>query len=119
MSLLVNNFIRTPDGKMQVLDAVEHGQDLAGFESYRRTCYGGPVAHALGLSLLPALADGDIYAEGGDVERLRTEATLALSNIDLFLKDLEIDGEHLRVRFENIIAACDRARDMNGGVVIW
>lgn len=94
-------------------------QDLAGFESYRRQLYGSRAARALGLTLLPTLEGGDIYAEGEDVNRLRAEAELALANVELFVAEAGASAESLRPRFANIIAAAHRAAAVGGGVVIW
>jgi hypothetical protein len=59
MSLLVNVFTRDEAGKMVILDADDHSQELAGFEVFRTTFYGGSMALSLGLRLLPSLAAGD------------------------------------------------------------
>ena len=62
MSLLVNVYTRRrwQDG----LEPNDHSEELAGFEVFRKTCYGGQTARSLGLRLLPVLADVDLYVEG-------------------------------------------------------
>lgn len=119
MSLLVNIYTRAPDGKMIIVDPAEHAVELAGFESYRQKLYGSNAALALGLRLLPQLDRGDLYAEGADVDRLRTEAQTALANIEQFEAEANATAESLRPRFENIAAAARRAAELGGGVVIW
>lgn len=119
MSLLVNAYTRGPDGQMEIIEPEDHSLELAGFESYRQRLYGSQAARSLGLQLLPTLDGSDVYAEGDDVERLRDEAELALSNIELFVPEADDTAESLRRRFENIIAATRRAASVGGGVVIW
>lgn len=119
MSLLVNIYIRGPDGGMEIIDPDMHSQELAGFESYRQRLYGSRAALALGLRLLPTLDGGNIYAEGPYVEQLRAEAELALAHVETFIAEAQAPAESLRPRFENIIAAARRAAEVGGGVVIW
>ena len=119
MSLLVNVYTRTSDGKMAIVDPAEHADELAGFESYRQKVYGSDAARALGLRLLPQLDGDNLYAEGADVDRLRAEAEIALANIEQFEAEADAPAASLRPRFENIIAAARRAVELGGGVVIW
>ncbi len=119
MTLLVNTFVRTSTGEMDIIEPDCHSEELAGFESYRQTLYGSRAALSLGLQLLPKLATEDVYAEGADLGRLRTEAELSLANIELFEEESGGTAESLRSRFENIIGAVRRASCVGGGVVIW
>jgi hypothetical protein len=119
MSLLVNVFTRDDLGKMVFLDADDHSQELAGFEVFRKTFYGGEAARSLGMRLLPSLAEGDLYAEGDDLPRLQDEANRILQNIDLFTDEAAAEREVLRFRVQNIVNAIVRAKKANGGVVIW
>lgn len=119
MSLLVNVYTRTPDGKKVVIDPAETGCELAGFESYRQKLYGSQAAQALGLCLLPQLDGGDLYVEGAELEQLRQEAEEALADIERFESETQTTAERLRPRFENIIAATRRAAELGGGIVIW
>lgn len=119
MSLLVNVYTRTPDGEMVFVHPAEHSEELAGFESYRRKLYGSEAARVLGLRLLPKLDGEDLYVEGADLDRLRAEAEMALANVERFEAETGVTVERLRPRFENIIAATQRAAELDGGVVIW
>ena len=119
MTLLVNTFIRTSAGDMDIVEPDSHADELAGFESYRHTLYGSRAALALGFQLLPKLKTEDIYAEGVDLERLQTETELALANIELFEDESGGSAETLRFRFENILKAVRQARRIGGGVVLW
>jgi len=119
MSLSVSVYVRGASGEMNFVEPESDSAELAGFESYRTTLYGSQAAKSLGLTLLPSLATHDVFAEGTELERLRRESELALANIDKFVAESGAPGERLRCRFENIIAAVDKARRLGGGVVIW
>ena len=119
MSLLVNAFRRGDKGEMIFLDPSDHSQELAGFESFRTTFYGSQTARNFGLRLLPSLAEADLYVEGRELASLREEAELVLQNINLFTDEAAADWEVLDLRIKNILGAIDRARQANGGVVIW
>jgi hypothetical protein len=119
MSLSVDVFTRDELGKMVVLYADDHSQELAGFEVFRQTFYGGQAARYMGLRLLPSLAEGDLYAERDDLPNLQNEATLVLQNIDLFTEEAAAKSEVLRFRIQNILDAIQRAQKVGGGVVIW
>ncbi len=119
MSLLVNAYKRDEAGKVVFLDVEDHSQELAGFETFRKTFYGGQPARSLGLRLLPSLGEGDLYCEGEDLPKLRQEADIILQNIELFTEEAAADSEVLQFRILNILAAIQRAQHANGGVVIW
>jgi hypothetical protein len=119
MSLSVNVFTRDETGKIIIHDAHDQSQELAGFEVFRKTFYGGPMALSLGLSLLPVLAERDLYVEGDDLGRLQEEAKLVLRNVVSFARAAAADSEVLRLRAQNILDATERAKKAGGGVVIW
>jgi hypothetical protein len=72
----------------------------------------------LGLTLLPTLRDGDIYAENTDLETLELEANLNLQNLDLVFQHTAFDNEQVAFRVKNILGAVERAKHINGGVYI-
>lgn len=119
MTLSVSAYVRGPNGEMEFIEPSHPSEELAGFESYRQTLYASHAARSLGLSILPTLDGGNVYADGEDVGRLLAEAELALANIDRFEAELGVNAESLRPRFENIAADARRASDAGGGVVIW
>ena len=119
MSLLVNAYTRDNGGEMVILEPNDHSEELAGFEVFRKTFYGGQTARSLGLRLLPVLAETDLYAEGQDLDVLQAEAELVLQNVDRFVDEAEAAAETLRFRVQNILNATMRARAENGGVVVW
>lgn len=119
MSLIVNAYKRSDNGEMIFLDPSDRSQELAGFEVYRTTFYGGQTARSLGLQLLVTLAETDLYVEGSELAALKDEAELVLHNIVLFTDEAAADSECLAFRMRNIIDAIERAQQANGGVVIW
>jgi hypothetical protein len=119
MSLLVNAYLRDKTGKMVFLDPDDGSEELAGFEVYRKTFYGGAAAQSLGLRLLVSLRETDLYAEGEDLRRLQNEAHLVAQNIQLFVTEAGANAESLMSRMRNILSAIGRAQKVNGGVVIW
>ncbi len=120
MSLLVNTYTRNAADEIDILEPEDDSQELAGFESYRKTFYGCQAALSLGLQLLPSLANGDLYCEGNDLERLRYEANVVLQNIKLFTEDAVPHSESsLQFRIHNILTAINRAQAVHGGVVMW
>jgi hypothetical protein len=119
MSLLVNVYIRDEEGQMVFLDPKDHSEELAGFESYRKTFYGGQAARSLGLRLLPLLAEQDLHVAGDDLTKLENELKLVLENITTFTEQAVASSDDLRFRVQNILRAVQRAREARGSVVIW
>jgi hypothetical protein len=119
MSLLVNAYTRGDGGEMVILESNDPSEELAGFEVFRKTFYGGQTARSLGLRLLPVLADADLYVEGRDLDVLQAEAELVLQNVDRFADEAAASPEMLRFRMQNILNAVARAQAANGGVVVW
>ena len=81
--------------------------------------YGSPVARSLGLTLLPSLAEKDIYAEGEELDVLGREIETLIQNIALMVPDREDQRESVLSDFQNIANAVVEAKSLNGGVVIW
>ncbi|HVJ69460.1 MAG TPA: hypothetical protein VM510_15900 [Caulifigura sp.] len=120
MSLLVNTYTRGQSGDMVCLDPPNSWEELAGPESYRQKFYGSVAAKSLGLEMLPSLSSGDLYVESiAGLEMLQREAQQMLDNLGLFTSEAGADYESLRPRILNILAAVQRAIDVNGCVVIW
>jgi hypothetical protein len=121
MSLCVDVYLApAASGDMQLLEPVRPGGDLAGHEVCRHDLWGSPVVIGLGAVVLPALRDGDIYAEGpqmlADLDR---DCRLILDHIDAVAAGTPFDEEYIRYRTGNIRAAIERARQLGGHVVVW
>lgn len=115
MTLVVHAYRRGPTGEMILLDeppAPPHN-DLGGFEAWRTHVWGSPVAQDLGLTLLPTLAETDVFAEGPDLDRLDRELDLVLAHLSAFAAD----PDSLRFRLENIREAIRLARRVDAGGV--
>src|SRR5262249_53109324 len=129
MSLLVNAYTRGDGGEMVILEPNDHSEELAGFEVFRKTFYGGQTARSLVLRLLPVLADADLYVEAPELNDLQAEAEVMLQNIDRFVDEAGAEAEMLRFRVQNIVNAIVRARHkrlkpawdiaLEDGVLTW
>jgi hypothetical protein len=119
MSLLVNAYQRDNYGKIQILDPIDPSDELAGFESFRTTLYGGQVARSVGLRLLPMLGHQDLYVELGDLPRLRAEIELVMENLEQCSKETGVEVKVIQDRLQNVLKAVRRAEELQGGVVIW
>lgn len=104
--------------------------ELAGFESWRWTVWGSAPVRRLGLTILPSLADGDVYASGVRLDELEAEVRQLERVLRAVVDELEASGVHIvanadpyetvRERLANIAAAIRLARALPGGeVVIW
>jgi hypothetical protein len=116
MSLLVQAYCREP-GTGQIrwlaLEPDSERNDLAGFEAWRDQIYAGPEARALGLKVLPRLANDDIYAEGTELLTLERETRALLGRYS------SEEFESVAFRLLNILEAIRVAqREPNGGVYI-
>lgn len=100
-----------PDGTRESLVPSEPHNDLAGFESGRRSFYGSDQVRALGLVFLPTLAHQDIYASDEDLAVLEYEARLLLESLHLLG-----DAEYWRFRLSNILEAVRLAKAVSNGL---
>ena len=88
MSLMVQAYRRDPlTNEQVVLVPTPPRNDLAGFETWRRTVYGCVTMRQLGLQLLPSLAERNIMAEGEDLAQLRREVEIVLANLPAIAVD--------------------------------
>jgi hypothetical protein len=116
MALMVFPYTRGPDGEPTRLEVPPEHNDLAGFEECRRTLWGSDIARALGLTLLPSLAEGDIYAEDEDLSRLDAELSTLRNAVALVAESTLFREDFIRQRIDNIAAAIAVAREHSGGV---
>ena len=82
MSLSVCLFRLGPDGAAELVEG-EHSFLPFGPERWRHSVWGSAPVRALGLSLLPSLATGDIYAHGPDLDQLEVEQERAVGRNEL------------------------------------
>lgn len=119
MTLSVHAYTRKEDGGMEFIEPAESFQDMAGFESFRTEFYGSKAARVLGLTLLPALANADLYLSPEELPTLEAETQLILQNVDQFTEEAGKDSERLSFYLHNILNAISLAKQANGHVVIW
>jgi hypothetical protein len=126
MSLLVSVYREVAPGKLEDVGPQPRpaGGDpsLFGFEVCRTTLWGAPFTRALGLTLLPGLAEGNIYATGEDLLRLQQEAELLHQRIHDLSQATGYQEEFIEFRLQNLLGAIAQAMAMEGGagwVYVW
>lgn len=90
MSLSVSPYKRDPlTGEMEGLTE----QSLSvGFERWRWHLWGSEVVRSFSCVLLSSLEQGDIYAEGADLDKLEAEASLLLQHVELIVARTGIEA---------------------------
>ena len=120
MSLIVNVYQRGEDGAIILLDSPNHSEELAGVEVCRQQLWGAASTRSLGLTLLPSLAESDLYAEGDDLTQLGQEAQTILENVAFLARETGYGDEYIAFRTRNILSAVERAKQVaQGGVVVF
>ena len=114
MTLSVTLYVRNSENELNWLPLPADFNDLAGVESSRLTFWGASKVKQLGLTLLPELAHGDIYAEGIHLQQLERELEILSAHLSELCKpDLQ---NYWRFRLANIIVAISIAKEHSGGV---
>ncbi|MFI7010560.1 hypothetical protein [Streptomyces sp. NPDC050145] len=125
MSLLVEVFVRDPDGTLRILDVPDDVYQSGGFESWRKTVWGSDLVRSLGARLLPQLSADDLYAEADQVPRLLDEVALVREHLDTVARgtrhprEVEEHRDQIAHRLRIIEASCHKALEIGGGVLIW
>lgn len=125
MSLLVEVFVREPDGGIRILDVPDDVYRSGGFESWRTTVWGSEFVRSLGASFLPVLAGDDLYVEAEEVPEFRREVALLRSRLDELARGTERPRtveEHrhqIETRLRIIEESIREALEIGGGVLIW
>src|SRR5262245_34772408 len=97
MSLVVLAYSRDANtgATIDIESAPPHNQ-LAGFESWRERVWGAEVVKGLGLTLIPSLALGDIYAERADLDLLASEIETLTEHVARIAESTEVRKDSLR-----------------------
>lgn len=125
MSLLVEVFVREPDGGIRILDVPDDVYRSGGFESWRTTVWGSEFVRSLGARFLPVLAGDDLYVEAEEVPEFRREVALLRSRLDELARGTERPRtveEHrhqIETRLRIIEESIREALEIGGGVLIW
>lgn len=125
MTLSISAYYRDKEKTVQLLDQLGAPETLAGFESYRDDFYGSEVLQSYGCKILPKLAEGDIYAEGPELDILEREVRMLLDKLPALTAALGASDkeaqDHYGFRLNNILKAVEKARKHpsgQGGVYI-
>lgn len=116
MTLQVKPYRRDREGDIQWLTVPSEHSDLAGLESSRRSFWGSAAVKQLGLTLVPTLAHGDIYAEDGDLRQLEQEVGVLVGYVSQ-LSDVT-ERRYWLFRLSNVQAAIRVAAQHGGGVYL-
>ncbi|MEU0408766.1 hypothetical protein ABZ307_13270 [Streptomyces griseorubiginosus] len=125
MSLLVEVFVRDPDGERRILDVPADVYQSGGFESWRTTVWGSEFVRSLGARFLPVLAREDLYVEAEDVPEFRREVELLRSRLDEVAegtqrpRTLDEHRDDIDTRLRIIEDSIRKAEEIGGGVLIW
>ncbi|MFJ8784915.1 MULTISPECIES: hypothetical protein [unclassified Streptomyces] len=125
MSLLVDVFVREPDGKRRILDVPDGVYQSGGFESWRTTVWGSEFVRSLGARFLPVLAYQDLYVEAEDVPEFRREVALLHARLDEVAhstqrpRTVEEHRHQIETRLQIIEENIRKALEIGGGVLIW
>ena len=94
---------------------------MAGGESWRSEVYGSTAAKSLGLKILPTLNEPDTaFWQGQEMlDCLESEAVTLLENLVFVAEQSAYEAESIRYNVQNILDAVLKAKEINGGVVIW
>ncbi|MFF0095726.1 hypothetical protein ACFYSF_38215 [Streptomyces canus] len=125
MSLLVEVFVREPDGTRRILDVPDGVYQSGGFESWRTTVWGSEFVRSLGARFLPVLADQDLYVEAEEVPEFQREVALLRSRLDEVAhgtqrpRTVEEHRDDIEIRLRIIEESSRKALEIGGGVLIW
>lgn len=124
MSLLVEVFVREPDGGIRILDVPDDVYQSGGFESWRTTVWGSEFVRSLGARFLPVLAEQDLYVEAGDVPEFQREVALLRSRLDEVThgtarpRTVEEHRHQIETRLRIMEESARKALEIGGGVLI-
>ncbi|MFE7765674.1 hypothetical protein [Streptomyces sp. NPDC057438] len=125
MSLLVEVFVREPDGRRRILDVPDDVYRSGGFESWRTTVWGSEFVRSLGARFLPVPAKEDLCVEAADVPEFRREVALLRSRLDDVAhgtrrpRTVEEHRHQIESRLRIIEESIRKALEIGGGVLIW
>jgi hypothetical protein len=124
VSLLVEVFVREPDGGIRILDVPDDGYQSGGFESWRTTMWGSRFVRSLGARFLPVPAGQDLYVEAEDVPEFRREVALLRSRLVEVThgtrrpRTVEEHRHQIETRLRIIEESIRKALETGGGVLI-
>lgn len=99
--------------------------DGVGPESFRYKMWGSAAARDIGATLLPELAHiteenrGNLDIPPGRLDAFDQECALLTANIEELAAATGYDTDRLLHYLSNMRSAVERARAVNGGVIVW
>ncbi|CAL9571652.1 hypothetical protein [Streptomyces sp. enrichment culture] len=124
MSLLVEVFVREPNGNMRILDVPDDVYQSGGFESWRSTVWGSDLVRSLGARFLPLLREQNMEVEGGQVPEFLREVALLRDHLDAIAegtehpRSVEEHRDQIELRLRIIEDSARKALEIGGGVLI-
>lgn len=124
MSLLVEVFVREPDGRRRILDVPDDVYRSGCFESWRTTVWGSQFVRSLGARFLPVPAQEDLRVEAEDVAEFRREVALLRSRLDEVAhgtrrpRTVEEHRDQIECRLRIIEESIRKALEIGGGVLV-
>ncbi|GAQ65218.1 MULTISPECIES: hypothetical protein [Streptomyces] len=124
MSLLVEVFVREPDGRRRILDVPDDVHRSGGFESWRTTVRGSEFVRSLGARFLPVPAREGPSVEAEDVPEFPREVALLRSRPDEVAhgtrrpRTVEEHRDQIECRPGIIEESIRKALELGGGVLV-
>ncbi len=121
MTLSVAAYRQTQDGRVGEripVDAASGCNDLIGVEVCRTLLWGSGIMRSIGCTMLPSLAEGDIWATGDELKSLEHEAHTIIQNLGRVCREAGFDEGSIRFRLGNLLAAVRAAAEHGGAVWI-
>ncbi|MGX4689590.1 hypothetical protein [Streptomyces sp. JNUCC 63] len=124
MGLLVEVFVRGPDGDTRILDVPEDFHQSAGFESWRTTVWGSELVRSPGARFLPVPAGRNPEVEAARVPDFLREVALLRARPDLIAfgtrrpRTAEEHRDRIQDRLRINEEAALRALVIGGGVLV-
>lgn len=85
---------------------------LFGFEVCRCDLWGAPIMLSLGLTILPRLADTDLFCENESLIDLSDETRIILNNVEIISQNTHYDFKFIEFRVLNLIHAIGKAKSL-------
>lgn len=96
-----------------------------GAEQFRYRLWGSPAARRLGAVLLPQLADitvenrGNLQIPPAQLDAFARECELLTGSVEQLSAATGLDSDRILGYLANMRSAVERARAIEGGVIIW
>ncbi|MHA4947263.1 hypothetical protein ACX27O_08080 [Micromonospora sp. SD19] len=109
----------------QVVEDPPGTSTAVGAEAFRHSLWGSAVTRQLGATFLPQLADvtvenrGNLQVFPGQLDAFDQECVRLAENVELLAAATGYDAERILRYLANVRDAVQRARAVQGGIIIW